>query len=193
MVIVIKVYRECEEYPKGGKYGLHFEKSIQVGDSLMVEGPVGKTRYLGAGQFQYFRNLVKDKKTKICLIAGGSGIAPLYSIALASCLAKEGYEVRFLFSNKTKGDILCEKELNELVEMCPDTFKLFHTLTRHDDSKHGEWKGLTGRVSWKMLQQCGFPAAADNVFIASCGPAGFKDGIAGFLRPNGYVSEKHFF
>ena len=49
--------------------------------------------------------------------------------------------------------------------MNPDNFKLFHTLTRHDDGQHGDWDGLRGRVSWEMLQQCGFPEPADDVLI----------------------------
>ena len=77
----MKVYRECEQFPKGGAFGLNLEKNVNVGDSLLVAGPVGMIRYLGAGQFQYKKDLVADKKTKICLIAGGSGITPLYSIA----------------------------------------------------------------------------------------------------------------
>lgn len=75
----------------------------------------------------------------------------MYAIALASCLAKDGTDIKFLFTNKTKDDILIEKELNHLAEINPDHFKLFYTLTRHDAEKHGEWKGITGRVSYEMF------------------------------------------
>lgn len=47
---------------------------------------------------------------------------------------------------------------------------MFHTLTRHDQSKDGEWNGLQGRVTYDMFKDCGFPEAADDVFIAVCGP-----------------------
>jgi len=51
-----------------------------------------------------------------------------------------------LNSNKTKDDILIENELNELVKK-DSNFKLFHTLTRHDEAKLGKWDGFTGRVA----------------------------------------------
>jgi ferredoxin-NADP reductase len=79
-------------------------------------------------------------KQRVCLLAGGSGITPMYSIALASSLAKDGVEVWFLFSNKTKDDILCKAELDKLAETNPK-FHLFHTLTRHKP-EHGEWDGI---------------------------------------------------
>lgn len=71
-------------------------------------------------------------------------------------------------------------------------FKLFHTLTRHVPEDHGEWTGLTGRVSMEMLKNCGFPAPADDVFILCTGPKGFNATIRGFLKDNGYVEGEHF-
>lgn len=124
-------------------------------------------------------------KTKVGLIAGGSGLTPMYAIALASCLAKDGLEITFLFSNKTKEDILCKELLDDLCRSNPDTFKLFHTLTRHDEAQHGAWGGLTGRVSADMLKQCGFPQPADGVYIATCGPAQFNADIKTFLLDAG--------
>lgn len=49
-------------------------------------------------------------KTKIGLIAGGTGVTPMYSLALS--LANDGLQVRFLSTNKKKNDILCKKELD---------------------------------------------------------------------------------
>ena len=69
---------------------------------------------------------------------------------------------------------------------------MYHTLTRHDAEKHGDWDGLQGRVSYEMLQECQFPEAADDVFIGICGPPEFNAEIAGFLQENGYVKGEHF-
>lgn len=117
----------------------------------MCEGPIGRIKYLGYGKIEKMKKELKHPKMRICLLAGGSGITPMYSVALASSLANDGVEIWFLFSNKTKGDILIEKELDKLKQMNPN-FHLFHTLTRHDESKHGKWDGLTGRVSLDMLK-----------------------------------------
>jgi len=108
----------------------------------------------------------------------------MMAIAQASVLANDGVKVILIFSNKTKDDIFCDDELFNLT-MNPN-FKYFHTLTRHDESKHGKWEGLKGRVNMDMLYQCGFPQPADDVYIAFCGPPGFEAATRTFLGNNGY-------
>ena len=71
--------------------------------------------------------------------------------------------------------------------MNPDNFKLFHTLTRHNDEEHGEWDGLRGRLTWEMLQQCGFPEPADDVLILRCGPKGMNETVSAIMNANGYI------
>ena len=77
---VIKVYRNCDEFPEGGAYTQWLEKNVKVGDSIMCEGPIGKIKYLGQRQFKLMKNMLKPK-AKLFLCAGGSGITPLLSIA----------------------------------------------------------------------------------------------------------------
>jgi cytochrome-b5 reductase len=84
---VIKVYRNTPEFPEGGIFSQHLENNVHVGDSLMCEGPIGRLRYLGGGDFKLLKNPVAGKRTKIGLIAGGTGITPMFSIAQASSLA----------------------------------------------------------------------------------------------------------
>jgi ferredoxin-NADP reductase len=102
---VIKIYRDHPDFPNGGKFSQHIEKNVNIGDELMVKGPVGRLRYNGFGEFQLMRTKMENKK-KIGLIAGGTGITPMYAIAQASSLAKDGSDITFLYSNKTKDDIL---------------------------------------------------------------------------------------
>ena len=76
---------------------------------MRCSGPIGKVNYRGWGKFLVMNKELTGKKTKIGLLAGGSGFTPMYAIALASSLAKDGVEIKFLFSNKTKNDIFCER------------------------------------------------------------------------------------
>lgn len=139
-VFVIKVYRKCEEYPEGGKFTQHLEDHINVGDSIMCEGPIGLCKYLGNGQVMYKKALLKPK-TKIGLLAGGTGLTPCFSIAQAAVMSKDNVEISLLFSNKTKGDILCLEDIEALQALAPKQFKVHHTLTRHDAARDGEWTG----------------------------------------------------
>lgn len=152
----------------------------------MCEGPVGRLKYLGWGQFKLGKKLL-FKKTKVGLIAGGSGLTPMYAIALASFLLDDGLDIKFLYSNKTKDDIMCQDLLETLAAKNPNNFKLFHTLTRHSAQKHGQWQGLTGRITYDMLKQCGFPLPADDGLILVCGPKGLHKTVESICASNGYV------
>ena len=143
---VLKIYRPCEEFPNGGKFTSNLEKNYKVGDSLLCEGPYGLAKYFGSGNFRYKGKPLTPKK-RIGLIAGGTGITPMYAIAYASLHANEGIDFTFLYSNKTKNDVFLQKELDELATKFPNQFKLFYTLTRHNEERDGKWEGLTGRMS----------------------------------------------
>mmetsp|Transcript_33467 Transcript_33467/g.28274 ORF Transcript_33467/g.28274 Transcript_33467/m.28274 type:complete len:91 (+) Transcript_33467:139-411(+) len=41
VTFVIKVYRPCEEFPNGGKFTSWLEKNINLGDNLLISGPIG--------------------------------------------------------------------------------------------------------------------------------------------------------
>ena len=69
------------------------------------------------------------QKKKVALLAGGSGITPIFSIAQASTLSQDGLEIWLLYSNKTKKDILLKDQLDELAAKNP-LLKLHYTLTR---------------------------------------------------------------
>jgi ferredoxin-NADP reductase len=72
---VIKIYRPNEEFPAGGKFTPSFEK-IEPGQRIKMEGPKGLLIYKGFGNFIIKKKPVK--KTKIGLIAGGTGITPCF-------------------------------------------------------------------------------------------------------------------
>lgn len=191
-IFVIKVYRRCKEFPNGGKFTQFLEDNVHVGDSIMCEGPVGKCKYLGNGRFELWKRMLKPKR-KIGLLAGGTGLTPAFSIALAAVMSKDNLDLTFLFSNKTKGDILCLEEITALNKHAPEQFKVNHTLTRHDDKRDGEWSGMTGRISLQMLKNCGFPLKAeDDVFIFMCGTHAFCDSIRYILSGLGMTQGEHY-
>lgn len=186
----IKVYRPNEEFPDGGVYTKWMENNVNVGDTIMCEGPIGMIKYLGFGKVILKKKELKPK-SKIFLCAGGSGITPFFSVAQASVLAKDGVQVTLIYSNKTKDDILIEKEISELAQL-GENFKVFHTLTRHDEAKHGAWDGLQGRIDINMLKQCGLPEPSDDLFVGCCGPKGFGDSILAPFAELGYEKGEMF-
>jgi nitrate reductase (NAD(P)H) len=72
---MIKVYKQCDEYPVGGAMSQKIAQ-MRPGDKILMEGPKGLLNYKGYGNFLIRKKPVK--KTKIGLIAGGAGITPCY-------------------------------------------------------------------------------------------------------------------
>ena len=105
-------------------------EKLNIGETANFEGPFGELKYQGRGKFNFNQKAPFEGKTKICLLSGGTGIAPCFSIAQASLLAGEGYNIKLINCNKTKADILCQKELLYLEWSYPDNFSFFNTLTR---------------------------------------------------------------
>lgn len=111
-IFIIKIYRKHPDYPGKGLMTQYLEDQIQVGDNVICSGPSGKVQYHGYGNIGY--NGRQLGLQKLGLIAGGTGITPGYCIALASSLMKDGFQIRLLFCNKTKDDILCDNEVKNL-------------------------------------------------------------------------------
>lgn len=66
-------------------------------------------------------------------------------------MAKDGLKIVLLYSNKTKSDILVKEELDIFEQINTEHLKIYHTLTRHDETKEGEWPGLKGRITEEMI------------------------------------------
>jgi ferredoxin-NADP reductase len=79
---LIKIYRpnSHQKFPNGGKL-TPFIENMKVGEQLNVEGPLGK--------FNYRRGVIKlDGQEefpvkKIVMMAGGSGITPMFNVISA--------------------------------------------------------------------------------------------------------------
>ena len=168
----------------------HLDK-LQVGDSIMVEGPIGKLKYHGFGDFTNGSKKLKNKR-RVGLICAGSGLTPHLQLAQSSLLAQDGLVINMLYCNKTRDDIMCLDILEDFERRNPEQFRLDQTLTRH---KAGNtWDGHTGRPTADMIfVKCDFPPAAEDVLVCICGPMGFKNSVEAILKENGYTSEMIFY
>lgn len=91
--------------------------------------------------------------TKLGLIAGGSGLTPLYSALNAIHKGKDQHvkQVHMIYSNKTEADILMRAELDAInADESAPHIKVTHTLTRASEDI-AEDNVLRGRVTFEML------------------------------------------
>ncbi|XP_031251764.1 NADH--cytochrome b5 reductase 1 [Pistacia vera] len=161
-------------YPQG-RMSHHF-REMRVGDYLAVKGPKGRFRYQ-PGQVRAFG-----------MIAGGSGITPMFQVARAILEnPKDKTKVHLIYANVTYEDILLKEELDGLAAQYPDRFKCYYVLNQPPES----WDGGVGFVSKEMIQtHC--PAPAADIQILRCGPPPMNKAMAAHLEALGYAPEMQF-
>ncbi|KAF6172359.1 hypothetical protein GIB67_031259 [Kingdonia uniflora] len=132
--LVIKMYPQ-------GRMSHHF-REMRVGDYMAVKGPkvhfcfllrliALRSLFVASacllGRFKYQPNQVKA----FGMIAGGSGITPMFQVARAILEnPKDNTNVHLIYANVTFEDILLKEELDSLASNYPDRFKLFYVLNQ---------------------------------------------------------------
>ncbi|KAL2622464.1 hypothetical protein R1flu_002669 [Riccia fluitans] len=152
--LVVKIYPE-------GKMTQHLGK-LRVGDTLEVKGPIPKIPYH------------PNMKRRIGMIAGGTGITPMYQV-IDAILSNEAdaTQVSLIYANVSPDDILLKKKLDELAAEHPN-FKVYYVVNNPMDN----WKGGVGFTSYDMLVK-GLPSPTEDTLILVCGPPGMMKAISG--------------
>ncbi|TFK78728.1 ferredoxin reductase-like protein, partial [Polyporus arcularius HHB13444] len=157
LTFLVKKYEEG----KMSKY-IH---DMHPGDKLSIKGPIPK--------FEYKINQFDE----VGMIAGGSGITPMYQI-LEHALKDPSNKTRFtlIFANVTEKDILLKEEFDTLVKKHPKTLNVVYTV----DKAEPGWKGPTGYVNEELCKQY-LPSAdlGEKAKIFVCGPPGQVAALAG--------------
>lgn len=165
--LVVKIY-------KGGVLSEYMD-SLKVGDSADIAGPKGEVTYKGVGSFDIEDPFDGTKRTVQCksfaMVAGGTGITPMYQIAAHSAsLADDALEMSLLFANRTPEDVMLQAELDALAAAC-HRFRVGYTV---DEVPEGStWPGRSGRVSAEALGDALGRLPARPELVCICGPLGF--------------------
>ena len=156
--LLIKIYRPNERFPQGGLMSQYID-NLEISSEVDSKGPVGRMEYLGRGLFKYAGEEKVFKK--VAMIAGGTGITPMYQVMQAA--KDEEIEISLLFANQTPDDILLKEELEK---MKSSKIKVALTVDKKPDTP---WPGLVGFID-KAKIQATLPAPANDVVVLICGP-----------------------
>mmetsp|Transcript_2268 Transcript_2268/g.4317 ORF Transcript_2268/g.4317 Transcript_2268/m.4317 type:complete len:413 (-) Transcript_2268:573-1811(-) len=173
-----------KRYPLGKMS--NFLSTLPLGNSIRVRGPKGKLEYRGHGNF--FMRKQERKFRHVGMIAGGSGLTPMFQILQAIALnPRDHITITLLFANKTEHDVLLPDRLATFVKDCPNV-TVHHTL----DSPPPQWKGYKGFITSEMISQV-MPPPDDDVLILLCGPSPMvKKACIPALRSLGYPRTNFF-
>ena len=154
-----------KKYPNGPmSEHLH---SLKPGQTLDMKGPIPKYPW------------ATNKHEHIALIAGGTGITPMWQLCRAIFNNPEDKtKVTMIFGNVTQDDILLKPELEKLEKDYPDRFRAFYVL----DNPPADWKQGKGFITKDLLKTT-IPGPQDgNVKVFVCGPPGLYKAISGMKK-----------
>ncbi|CDK26329.1 unnamed protein product [Kuraishia capsulata CBS 1993] len=130
-----------------------FINELKLGETINVRGP--------KGFFTYTPNMCRE----FGMVAGGTGITPMYQIISAIARNPEdNTKVQLIYGNQTEEDILLKDELDAISKQNPN-IKIHYILDRPTAS----WTGGSGYVTPEMMSEH-LPKASDDVQLLLCGP-----------------------
>ena len=168
-----------KKYPNG-PMSTHLH-DMEPDQRLDFKGPIQK--------YEYKANM----HGTVALIAGGTGITPMWQLTRAIVKNPEDKtKIILVTANVKEEDILLKREFEKLEQEHPNQFRALYVL----DEPPKDWPGKSGRVTKETLQQL-LPGPQDKNFKAFvCGPPGFYAAISGNKKSpkdqgelSGYLAE----
>ena len=166
-----RVLLVVDELPDG-EVSPYLVQTLAVGDELEVHGPLGR--------FFVWRPPAESSATlaPVQLIAGGSGVVPLFAMATAHELAGDATAFRLLYAVRSPDDAFFSRELGELALTRVDT--VYSRATPPGAARPA------GRLTPELLGELAFGAdVGPRIFV--CGPNRFVEAVTGWLLELGHA------
>lgn len=138
--------------------------NMAPGQQLDFKGPLPKYEW------------TENKHDHIALLAGGTGITPMYQLCRAIFNnPADKTKVTLVFGNVSEEDILLKKKFEELENTYPQRFRAFYVL----DKAPKEWVGGSGHITKELLKTVLPEPKSENVKLFVCGPPGLMKALSG--------------
>lgn len=162
-----RVVLMVQELPTG-EVSPFLVRHLAEGEDVEVQGPLGRF-------FVWSRS--DPDRSPIQLIAGGSGVVPLFAIASAREHEADSSDCRLLYSVRSPRDELFADELARLTRTTVD---IVHTRQSAPGSEP-----VGGRATRKTIAERTF-AASLSPLVFVCGPSPFVEAVTGWLVDLGH-------
>ncbi|XP_048331677.2 nitrate reductase [NADH] [Ziziphus jujuba] len=163
--LVVKIYFKNvhPKFPNGGAMSQYLD-SLPLGSVLDIKGPLGHIEYTGSGNFSVGGKAKFAKK--LAMLAGGTGITPIYQVAQAVLKDPEDETEMFVvYANRTEDDILLREELDDWARKY-ERFKIWYVV--QEPIKEG-WQYSVGFITESILREH-IPEGSDDTLALACGP-----------------------
>nr|AZL94190.1 NADH-dependent fumarate reductase [Cardiosporidium cionae]AZL94194.1 NADH-dependent fumarate reductase [Cardiosporidium cionae] len=140
-------------------------ETMEEGDQLRMSGPTSKRIY--KGNYNWIISKKPYYRSKVGLVAGGTGIAPFYQLIQEVVKFQDPLEISLVYANKSEKDILLKDELEELQRRHPENIKIHYIVDKAD---HPEtWDYDTGYLTKDILEKH-LPPPGDDSMVFTVGP-----------------------
>jgi ring-1,2-phenylacetyl-CoA epoxidase subunit PaaE len=148
-----------------GRFSRFVNEKLNVGDTIRVMPPQGRFTSLAGPRHDY------------TLIAAGSGITPMLSIARTVLAHEPESTITLIYGNRSTDTIMFREELDDLKDRYLTRFSLVHMLSREAQDIDLLYGRITGeRVAELARRGLIDPLSADGVFL--CGPGAMIDDVS---------------
>ena len=148
----------------------HLERAA-AGTLLTIEGPVGS-----------FELPSPLPESRLLLIAGGTGIAPLRSMLWDTLERHPAVAIDVLYSARAPGEFAYLDELSSLA--ADGRIQFVSTVTRDHP---GDWNGAKGRIDDRLIRSM---VKTPMTRCLICGPSGMVASATSLLRAAGIAPER---
>ncbi|HUZ68838.1 MAG TPA: 1,2-phenylacetyl-CoA epoxidase subunit PaaE [Candidatus Saccharimonadales bacterium] len=157
----------------GGVFSAYAHEHLSAGDIIEVVTPIGR-----------FNTPLDPTQTRsYAMIAAGSGITPILSILTTILEVEPQSAATLIYGNRTVQDIMFLEELEDLKNLYPGRFAMYHVLSREAQ----DVPLLHGRIDREHLEhffeQLVRPDDVDEWFL--CGPREMIDSARALLIERG--------
>jgi ferredoxin-NADP reductase/sterol desaturase/sphingolipid hydroxylase (fatty acid hydroxylase superfamily) len=125
---------------KGGKITNYLAEHLKVGDSLEVTAPSG----------QFYLNPEPAHQNNYVMIAGGSGITPIYSMIGTILKFEPKSKITLFYANRTSSSIIFKEKIEQWTREFSRQFKVKHFLNEEENPQNAI-KGYITRISLEEM------------------------------------------
>jgi ring-1,2-phenylacetyl-CoA epoxidase subunit PaaE len=160
-----------------GRFSSFVNERLSVGDTIRVMPPEGRFTSLAGERHDYV------------LIAAGSGITPMLSIAKTVLGHEPDSTITLIYGNRSTGTIMFREELEDLKDRHMRRFSVVHLLSREAQ----DVELFNGRIDGARITELANRglidvASADGIFL--CGPGEMIDEVSTALKGLGVEEDR---
>lgn len=180
----------------GGKMSEYLRKLRPQVDHVQMQGPKGKLAYLGEGKFVIRTKGVEElvELDHLGMIAGGSGITPMFQIIQAVAQnPADNLKITLVFANKTEEDMILRHALDALQLLKQRGQINIHYMLDSPPTDAKNFRGEVGFVTKQVLAKQMPKASSTKAMVFLCGPPGLVNKVCvPALKEIGFTKERIF-